>query len=239
MSEHDLYDRFNDSIVPSANFAFLWRPLRSPSNNADARVRRQSRPYFMASLQGCLVSEAQKEELLYLIWRSRGVRPVLCRIPMFCEIGRLTTERDPQGHFIPEPIVIGTGDGTEDEYQLRKEISGVLRDDEPFYYDVTFPHTAEYGTQKNISDQNWRPLNPVQLWRKEAGVWYELASDLWSVDRSTGAVSATVLGELGATGGFYVLMLLPEPILFAGDSEHRGLYVITNEVSLAEPPGGK
>lgn len=238
-SENDLYDRFNDSIVPVANYSVLWRGIRGTAPNMDARVRRQSRPYWRAGLQGCKLNEPQKEELLYLIWRSKGVKPVLCRVPMFCEIGSPTTARDEQGYIISTPSLIGVGDGTEDVYQLRKPIINLNRPDENFYYDVIYPHTGEYPTQKNVSANDWTPLSPLQLWRFSGGVWLPLASNLWSVDRNTGLATATVTGNLGATGGFYILMLLPDDIQFGNDPEHRGIYQITNGVELYEPPGGK
>lgn len=243
VEENPYFQRFNDAIVPASASSFSWRSNERASSQvdggADARIKRQSRPYWVTDLSGLRLNQDQSDELQAMLWRNGGSgRPVLMRIAIFCEIGTIVG-RETNGYPIVTPAFLGTGTGTLQQFQLRKRLLVAGYESEQHYFNVTKPH-IDYPDMKAIGSTlagpiAWAPMPEITVY--DDGV--ELSRTFWTVDRNTGVVEVTATGTLTVSGGFYIPMLLPDEIPTGYDEGARGLLVIKSGVRLEEPPGSE
>lgn len=245
ISENLTFQRFNTSIVPSAQFYAQWDNERGTAINRDARIVRQSRPYWRADLSGCQLSLNQTVALNAMNWRNRGdARPVLVGWMPFCEIGHILDDpyqppRDAFGNLIVTPEYIGDSVNDGMPMQLRKRIFSGGYENEFIYYPVSFPHwkyPPQYAVGSTLSGKiEWNILRPIKIYAN--GVL--LAENQFSLDRDTGALIPLVAGRITAEGGFYVKMLMPPFIPIGQDPEKRhDVYMVGGNVKLEEPNGG-
>jgi stage V sporulation protein SpoVS len=254
--EHEIYQRFNTAIIPES----AWTPdfesnQRADAPGASARITRQSRPYWKADLSGLTMNDKQKAVAIAQGWRNRSTRPMLVRVTPFCEIGLETGRRSAaqNGKLIVYPQKIGVSSGSEQTFQLVKRLYNPGYDNEHIYYNVTkpewgYPPLKQIGVTVN-GYTDWKPMDDLALWVSATepvvapgddypnAPWVKLPAHQWEVDRDTGVVTTSVSGVIGATGGFYVLMLVP-PLAIGQDPEKRaGLWAIKQGVMIVEPPG--
>lgn len=236
-SEHPFFSRFPDQIVPDSHHDLDWMPARVSSAGdyvgADVRISRQSRPIWTTDLTDCTATESIKDTLIAMIVRNKGVRPVLMRVSVFCELGT-TVGQDYNGDNIVAPVVLGHTDQSR-TVRLGKYLQEANREERSFY-PITYPHW-DYPDREGIGRTAsgpivYDPMPEVQLYADNV----PLPRDQFTVDRSTGfaTVSNNVLGSISATGGFYILMLMGK-IPF---NRKGGIYVI-GDAQLREPLGGR
>lgn len=239
MPELLTYQRLNTSTIPEAAFTPVWQPRRASSLGSDVRIKRQSRPYWKADLSGVTMNEKQKNDLLGMIYRNGGMtKPILVSVPPFCEIGTKTGfDNEDEDIVTPAPLCIG--DGGDMLVQLRKRLLVTGFEQEFIYHDVKYPH-YDYPLQESIGRTiagpiPWNPLRDVMVF--ENGT--PLPGVRFDVQKETGLVTVfdTILGaNYTVTGGFYLLMLLPNEIPMT--AKGGGLWEIKSGVSLVEPYGG-
>lgn len=237
MLENPKYQRFPSQIVPESAHSPRWQGLRTSAYGADVRVRMQSRPYFVSDLSGCLCTDKIKEYIFAMLWRNGGSGlPVLNVVSPFCEIG-IIAGRANTGETIVQPQVLGNTSGGR-TFQLKKRLLVPGYESEEVYYTVTkpnynYPPLEGLGATK-AGVVSVQLLDELKLYAN--GV--PLASGLWACNRDTGlvTVAGSVNGSIGATGGFYILMLLPNEI----PMKHKGngIWEISSNVRLEEPFGG-
>ncbi len=232
--EHPVYNRFPTQIIPESNHSPRWMPNRVTSSGADARIRRQSRPYWNSDLSGCKANEKQKDYIYALLYRNMGVRPVLNYVPTFCDIGTVV-DRDFNGAPIVAPEVIGVGNGTPMQMQLRKRLRMDGYENEEIYYDVTKPHVG-YPALEGLARTThgpvpYQPMPELEVLRN--GILVRRGIE-YTVDRDTGIISHSMSGEISARGGFYILMLMPGEIPMS--PRGNGVYEIKSGIRLEEVP---
>jgi hypothetical protein len=229
-----VFNRVNTSMVPTASYYAEWAgSQRSSAPGADARVVRQSRPYWRCDFSNCLLNEKQKDDLIALHWRNMGGgRIVLVRVSIFDEIG-VFAGYDAYGEKIYTPQVIGSFPGA---LQLKKRL--IVDDpDEELYYIVQFPEW-QYDDMEAVGATisgsiPWKPMPDVRIYLD--GV--EIFEPDFSIDPLTGIVTSDEEGVASATGGFYVPMLMPAAIPISPDEKQAGHYRIDSGVRFEEPPG--
>lgn len=237
MASEITYQRLNPSIAREANFSPVWQPRRASALGGDVRIKRQSRPYWEGDYSGAQLNEAQKDNLLGMIWRNAGmVKPILVPVPTFCEIGIITDHSDGEPIVTPAPLCVGDGDTMSVQLQKRLMVDGY--EEEFFYYDVKFPYfdyPAQFGQARTIA-------GPVPFDMLQEITIYEngepMVEDDFIVGKTTGIVTLPTIEDAvyTVTGGFYILMLMPNKIpmrKLAG-----GLYEVSEGITLQEPYGG-
>lgn len=229
--EESALPRFPDACAQQASHDFQWRSRRLSTPGSSVGLQKQSRPYWVTDLSGCQMTEKQKDELLALIYFLGGeAGVVLMRISVFCEGGRILS-RDANGDpDSVEPSVIGTGDGSEQSFQLKTQL--VLPGFTVPDYTIRKPYIdypTVYGLATTIGGPvPWEPMPEISLYAN--GTF--LPRSEWTVDKETGIVTTDATGELGWTGGFMIPMIFPNscPISNVGS----GIFEISGSVSLRE-----
>lgn len=233
--ENPIYQRFPSAIIPESAHSPRWMGNRVSASGADARIRRQSRPYWVSDLSNCVCSERLKDTLTAILWRNGGVRPVLNHIPSFCELGEIVGQ-DFNGEPIVEPVILGVGNGAPKTYQLKKRLLVPGYEAEEFYYTVTKPNHGYpplEGLGKTLAGPvPFSPLPPLQILADGNPIaWNQI-----QIDRNTGQFTTSAPGVIGAVGGFYILQLLPAEIPMKGIG--NGFYKIESGIRMEEPFGG-
>lgn len=228
--------RFNSSEIPDGAYSLTWNGnQRDSSPGRDARISRQSRPYWQCDLSDLLLNETQKNDLNAMTVRQKGQwSPVLMRVPEFCEIGQSTTA-DYLGNAIVTPEVLGTCTAPGQSFQIRKRYLLSGYEGEYYWYNVLKPewdYPDLYQIGSTISGPiPWRPMKPVSVYAD--GVLLVPFVD-FTVNREVGVVTSQVTGALTVSGGFYVQMLLPNRI---PKTPENGLYRVSSGITMDEPAG--
>lgn len=111
-TENPAYLIFNDSIIQSSSASPRWSTVRITVENSEVRRGFRSRPLWNLSLGGCLLNPEQYEELLAFQMFNEGMlKEFLCR----------NSKQYLFETFSGQPSLIGIGDGTTADFQLRKE----------------------------------------------------------------------------------------------------------------------
>jgi len=238
-TENATWQRFNDSTIPDATHNLKWRfNERADAPGASNRVRRGSRPYWTTDLSGVRLNERQKDDLLAMQFRNGGARPIMMRVAPFCEIGDITG-RTANGEPIVTPGLQGVGTGITQTFQLRKRMFVTGYSNETLYYNITKPH-LNYPVMTSLSGNPWAPMRDVSIFLYDGSNYLPVTSSYYSIDRDTGLLTTFGLsGNIYASGGFYILMLLPDDgIPLRRKQNETGNTWQIGSCTLNEPPGG-
>ena len=207
----------NPSIVSTSTGGrdFGVRRLAGASKSAEARRRLTSKQYRYIDLTGILLSPSQHEELTAVADAAEGsLLPILCFDSRHCLI------EDADG----TPALIGTGDGTAKVFQLRRQTG--IQGRAGYLETIRYPN-YNYPDFLNTGGNPSDTYPELQIWCNGVPV-----SSLWSVDRESGLVSTTLVGDVAATGAFLTRFIMPNSYQTTLEGP---LYRISDNVRLEEP----